>query len=97
MHTSVVKLRPENILEIAKDVIRPTAWYCEWNTAGLQKPVMCRTALNSWNAYLQVFCRRAFCLFFATYKVVAPTQHLVYHCQQIKVSRTTYLYLSRID
>lgn len=54
MHTSVVKLRPENIVELAKDVIRPAGWRCEWNIAALQKPVQCRIVLNSWSAYLQV-------------------------------------------
>ena len=55
MHTSVVKLRPETIVDLAKDVIRPAGWSCEWNIAALQKPVQCKIVLNSWNAYLQVW------------------------------------------
>ncbi|KAF9477765.1 hypothetical protein BDN70DRAFT_880778 [Pholiota conissans] len=57
MHTSVVKLRPETIVDLAKDVIRPAGWSCEWNIAALQKPVQCKIVLNSWNAYLQHLLR----------------------------------------
>ncbi|KAF8972657.1 hypothetical protein BDZ97DRAFT_1782094 [Flammula alnicola] len=53
MRTSVVKLQEDSILDIAKDVIKPAGWNCEWNVASLQKPVQCRIVLNSWNAYLQ--------------------------------------------
>lgn len=53
MHTSVVTLRPGNIVEIAKDVLRPSGWNCEWNVSSPQKPSPCKITLSSWDGYLK--------------------------------------------
>jgi len=51
MHTSVVMLRPGNIVEIAKGVLRPSGWNCEWNISS-QQP--CKIMLSSWDGYMKV-------------------------------------------
>jgi len=50
MHTSVVMLRPGNILDIAKGVVRPSGWNCEWN---ISSPKPCKIMLSSWDSYMK--------------------------------------------
>lgn len=55
MPTSTVRLRQADVVDVAKDLIRPAGWQCEWNiSSAFNKPVMCRTMLTSWQAYLKV-------------------------------------------
>jgi len=65
MHTSAVMLRPGNILEIAKDVVRPSGWNCEWNVSSPQKPSPCKITLSSWDSYMKVCVSPFFCSYFS--------------------------------
>ncbi|KAH9479651.1 hypothetical protein JR316_0008246 [Psilocybe cubensis] len=61
MPTSTVRLCQEDVVNVSKDLIRPSGWQCEWNITGhFNKPVMCRIMLTSWQAYLKhllIHCR----------------------------------------
>jgi len=51
-----IYLRPENVLEIAKNTLKATGWKCEWivSSSNLQSRTACSIVLGSWNAYLKV-------------------------------------------
>lgn len=52
-----IRLKPENVLEIAKHTLKPAGWKCEWIMASANKhsssPATCSIVLQSWNAYLK--------------------------------------------
>ena len=50
-----IHLKPENVLEIAKNMLKPAGWKCEWIiSSSSHSQAACSIVLGSWNAYLKV-------------------------------------------
>jgi len=56
MVDQTIHLKPENVIEIAKDTLKPAGWRCEWI---LSPNTHCSIILGSWNTYFKHLLRHA--------------------------------------
>ncbi|KAF8159799.1 hypothetical protein B0H34DRAFT_704880 [Crassisporium funariophilum] len=53
MPTSHVQLKQENIIEIARNTLKPSGWRCEWVSGVSNSQNVCGIVLGCWSAYLK--------------------------------------------